>query len=53
MFLVIDLDSMKDIFHGGYHGYFVVLVSCFGQAIRDKLRECQTQRESVIKKKPT
>jgi hypothetical protein len=36
MFLVTDLDSKKDIFHGGYHGDFVVLVSCSGHVIRDK-----------------
>ena len=48
MFLVTDLDSRKDIFHGGYHGDFVVLVSCSGQVIRDKY-----ERESVIKNNPT
>jgi hypothetical protein len=36
-----DLDSRKDIFHGGYQGDFVVLVSCSGQVIRDK-----SERES-------
>jgi hypothetical protein len=36
MFLVTDIDSKKDIFHGGYHGDFVVLVSCSRQVIRDK-----------------
>jgi hypothetical protein len=41
MFLVTDLDSKQDIFHGGYRGDFVVLVSCFGQVIRDK-----SERES-------
>jgi hypothetical protein len=44
MFLVIDLDSRQDIFHGD----FVVLVSCFRQVIRD-----ESERESVIKKMPT
>jgi hypothetical protein len=48
MFLVIDLDSRQDIFHGGYHGDFVIFVSCFGQVIRDKY-----EMESIIKKKPT
>jgi hypothetical protein len=47
MFLVTNLDSRQDIFHGGYHGYFVVLVSCSGQDIREK-----SERESMIKKKP-
>jgi hypothetical protein len=41
MFLVTDLDTRKDIFHGGYHGDFVVLVSCSWQVIRD-----QYERES-------
>ena len=48
MFLVTDLDSRKDIFHGGYHGDYVVLVYCSRKVIRDK-----SERESMIKKKPT
>ena len=37
MFLVTNLDSRQNIFHED----FVVLVSCFGQVIRDK-----SERES-------
>jgi hypothetical protein len=46
MFLVTDLDSKRDIFHGGYHGDLVVLVSCFAQVIRDKY-ERQLDSEGV------
>jgi hypothetical protein len=46
MFLVTDLDSKKDIFHGGYHGDFVVLVSCSGQVIRDKSEESNSEGAS-------
>jgi hypothetical protein len=46
MFLVTDLDSRKDISHEGCHGDFVVLISCFGQVIRDK-SERESVRESI------
>ena len=44
--MVTELDSTHDIIHRGYHGYFVVLISCSVQVIRDKY-ERESESEGV------